>query len=359
MLIFLAVLALIGLSVWLFMQQPVFGNNPDDERLTRIEQSPNYRDGAFQNLSPTPALAEGVSVLKILQDSFNKSPNNVPKQVLPAQKTDLRTLPDSLPTVVWFGHSSYLIKSRGVSVLIDPVFSDYASPVPIFGKAFPSANPYTATDMPPIDLLVLTHDHYDHLDYETIKQLAPTVTHFYTALGVGAHLERWGIAPDKITEFDWWESNVVSPEINLTAVPGRHFSGRGFVRAKTLWMGFVLNLHGSRLFLGGDSGYDTHFAEIGRRFGPFDLAMVECGQYGINWPDIHLLPEKTAQAALDLRAKVLLPVHWAKFSLAFHAWNEPIERLLPEAARLHLTVTTPKIGEPVVLGKTLPNSRWW
>mgnify|MGYP002653050535 CR=1 FL=1 len=216
-----------------------------------------------------------------------------------------------------------------------------------------------ASGLPAIDLLVLTHDHYDHLDYTTIKALAPRVRRFCTALGVGAHLERWGIPAEKITEFDWWETQPVAEATTLTAVPARHFSGRSLQRGKTLWTAFVLKLHGYSLFLGGDSGYDDQFKKIGDQYGPFDLAILECGQYGRDWPNIHMFPEETAQAAQDLRAATLLPVHWGKFVLANHPWNEPIERLVKRATEQQLPLATPRIGEPVRLGATYPQTVWW
>ena len=345
--------------IYLFLQQGVFGANPATTRLERISQSKNYRDGVFRNLSPTDVTLKGTSPVKLVRDYLNKSKANTPTAPLPSVKTDLNALPDAKPTVVWFGHSSYLIKSKGVTVLMDPVFSGNASPVTFFGKSFPGSDVYSAADMPPIDLLIISHDHYDHLDYKTITQLIPKVKKFYTALGVGAHLERWGVPADRIVEFDWWESQTIRDDIRLTATPARHFSGRVFTQGKTLWASFVLNIHGYTLYLGGDSGYDTHFAEIGQKYGPFDLALLECGQYGDDWPLIHMFPEEVVTAAQDLRAKTLLPVHWGKFALAYHAWNEPIQRLTKRAAEQQLDVTTPQIGEPVVIGGIYPQTIWW
>ncbi len=357
----LTVFILTGLlaTTFLFMQQSTFGRDPAEVRLERIKRSPNYREGVFQNLEPTAVMKEDASYMGMMKDFFNKAPDNVPKRPLPSVKTDLNVLPDSVPSVVWFGHSSYLIKSKGVVVLMDPVFSGNASPVSFFGKSFPGTDVYGVDDMPAIDMLVLSHDHYDHLDYETITKLIPKVKKFYTALGVGAHLERWGVPADRIVEFDWWEHKSVSTNVDLTAVPARHFSGRSFARGKTLWTAFVLNLHGYRLYLGGDSGYGKHFKDIGDKYGPFDLAMLECGQYGKDWPNIHLFPEEVATAAQDLRAKTILPVHWAKFSLSVHGWTEPVERFTRRAAELKLDVTTPMIGEPVVLNTNYPRTPWW
>lgn len=359
MLFILLISTVLIATAFLFMQQRTFGRNPAATRLDRIQRSPNYKNGTFQNLEKTDVMRENTSYLEMMNDFFHKEKDNTPPKPLPSVRTDLNALPDDKPTVVWFGHSSYLIKSKGVTILADPVFSGYASPVSFFGKAYPGSNVYRVEDMPTIDLLILSHDHYDHLDYETITKLIPKVKKFYTALGVGAHLERWGVPADRIVEFDWWESHHVDTDLDLTAVPARHFSGRSLARGKTLWTAFVMKIHGYSLYLGGDSGYGTHFKEIGDRYGPFDLAILECGQYGKDWPNIHMFPEEVATAAQELRAKTVLPVHWAKFSLANHAWTDPIERFTKRAAEQQLATTTPLIGEPVVVGDHYPTSRWW
>ncbi len=355
------VLVLTGLAAvaLIFMQQSTFGRDPAEARLERIKQSPNYRDGVFQNLEKTAVMRENASYMAMMNDFLHKDKDNIPPRPLPSVKTDLKALTDDKPTIVWFGHSSYLIKSKGINILVDPVFSGYASPVSFFGGAFAGSDVYKVEDMPDIDLLILSHDHYDHLDYKTITQLIPKVKKFYTALGVGAHLERWGVPADRIVEFDWNESQQVSPDISLTAVPARHFSGRSITRGKTLWTAYVMKLHGYKLFLGGDSGYGKHFQTIGDQYGPFDLAILECGQYGRDWPNIHIFPEEVITAAQDLRARTILPVHWAKFSLAMHAWNEPIKRLMKKAEQEGFDVTTPHIGEPVVLNSSYPRAVWW
>ena len=352
---------------------PTFGKAPSGARLARIKQSPNYVKNQFQNLAPTEVTVKGVSIFSMLKDYRNRPLSTKPNHPVPSVQTDLKALASELPAIVWFGHSSYLIKIKGFTILVDPVFSGNASPVSFFAKAFPGADVYGVDDLPEIDMVLLTHDHYDHLDYNTILQLAPTAKHFYTSLGVGAHLEYWGIPLKKITELDWWETATVSEEraatpgsqrlatggATLTATPARHFSGRGTKRAGTLWSSFVLKIAGYTLFLGGDSGYGEHFKKIGDLYGPMDLAILESGQYGKNWPLIHMLPEETVQAAKDLRAKVLLPVHWAKFTLALHPWNEPIQRVVKAAAGTGIALATPLIGEPVILGAPLPQTSWW
>ncbi|HTI09912.1 MAG TPA: MBL fold metallo-hydrolase [Puia sp.] len=336
---------------------PVFGQRPSGNRLQRIQQSPHYKNGSFQNEIPTAVTSKDASMIKMLHEYRNRPVNTRPNHPVPSVRTDLRALPSDKPAIVWFGHSSYLLKVKGLTILVDPVFSGNASPVSFFAKAFPGSDVYGADDLPEIDAVVLTHDHYDHLDYKTILALAPHVQHFYTSLGVGAHLESWGIPSEKITELDWWET--ASGIAALTATPARHFSGRGIKRGRTLWSSFVLKIAGYSIFLGGDSGYGDHFKAIGDRYGPFDLAILEAGQYGKNWPYIHMLPEQTVMAARDLRADILLPVHWAKFTLALHPWNEPIQRVLSAAAASGVTVATPMIGEPVTLGAPLPQTKWW
>ncbi|MBD2756039.1 MBL fold metallo-hydrolase [Spirosoma validum] len=359
MLSIVLILVAVAAGIVIFMQQNVFGSNPAAARLDRILKSAHYRDGAFQNLEPTAVMRQDASYRDMLNDFFNKPKDNTPPRPIPSVQTDLKALTDEKPTIVWFGHSSYLIKSKGVTILVDPVFSGNASPVSFFGKAYPGSNTYGVDDMPDIDMLVLSHDHYDHLDYKTITQLIPKVKKFYTALGVGAHLERWGATPDQIVELDWWDSHSVASDITLTAVPARHFSGRSIARGKTLWTAFALKLHGYSILLGGDSGYGKHFQEIGTKYGPFDLAILECGQYGKDWPSIHMFPEEIPTAARDLQAKTVLPVHWAKFSLSNHSWNDSIKRLTKAAQEKNLDVTTPQIGEPLVVTSHYPRTVWW
>jgi len=343
------------------MQHSSFGKLPSGARLERIQKSPNYKDGSFRNLTKTEMLAEGASYPKMLVDFFSKGIDREPVDTLPSIKTDLKNLPADKTTLVWFGHSSYFIKLNDKTILIDPVFSERASPFQFIGKkAYPIQTPYTLDDFPErIDLVIITHDHYDHLDYNTIKKLHPRVKQFYTSLGVGSHLEYWDVDSTKIREFDWWESKSFENGIEVIATPARHFSGRGLKRNQTLWSSFILKSDSASIYIGGDSGYDSAFTTIGDKYGPFDLALLECGQYNTMWPNIHMMPEEVAQAAVDLKAKVFMPVHWSKFTLALHRWKEPIERTTKAAQQLGAVVTTPMIGEPVVLGSILPGNRWW
>lgn len=317
--IFLGSVALLVIGFFLFMQTAVFGAKPSGKRLVRIQQSPHYRNGVFQNLNITPVQSENFSFTRTLWKFFNPPPGAVPAGLLPSWHTDLKSLEGEAPQLVWFGHSSYYIKINGKNILVDPVFSGHAAPVSFFTASFKGSNTYSANDFPELDMVLITHDHYDHLDYKTIRALKAKTKLFCTSLGVGAHLERWGIAPNNIVELDWWESNAVGEGITMTAAPARHFSGRDFARNKTLWSSFILKTTNHTIYLGGDSGYDTHFKIIGEKFGPFDLALLECGQYNEDWPYIHMMPEQTVQASIDLKAAVLMPIHWGKFKLSLHA----------------------------------------
>lgn len=355
------VIGVFTLAVFIFLQQASFGTMPSGARLERIKRSPQYTDGAFANQSETPTFTGGGTFFGVMYNFlFTKYERKLPDFVLPSIKRDLKSLPSDKPELTWFGHSSYLLQVNGLNILVDPVFSGRTSPVSWAGtKAFDGADVYKAEDLPRIDVMLISHDHYDHLDYETILKLKDRVGLFVTSLGVGAHLEYWGVPADKIKELDWWETADINPNISITAAPARHFSGRGIVRNKTLWSSFVFKAGDYKLYLGGDSGYDKHFAKIGAEYGPFDLAILEDGQYNAFWANIHMMPEETAEVAIELRAKVLMPVHWGKFALATHAWDEPIGRVLKKAASLNLKVITPMIGEQVILDSVMPQSHWW
>ncbi len=335
------------------------GKNPSGESLEKVKQSPNYRDEIFRNQSETLVMQEKGAFFKTFWKFLNKPANTKPPKVLPSIKTDLKNLPDGNPVLVWFGHSSYLLKIDGKHILVDPVFSGYASPFKMnSAKSFDGSNVYTVEDMPQIDILIISHDHYDHLDYETVLKLNHKTKYIITSLGVASHLDYWGFNRNKITELDWNESTTVNGFM-FTSTPARHFSGRSFKRAKTLWASFVLKSKNHIIYIGADSGYDKHFKAIGEKHGPFDLAILECGQYNEAWHNIHMMPEETAQASIDLKAKTLLPVHWGKFSLSLHPWNEPIERLLKKAEELNINITTPMIGEPLIIGEKYPTKKWW
>jgi L-ascorbate metabolism protein UlaG (beta-lactamase superfamily) len=356
----LIVLIVFVIAVYFFMRQSSFGKIAAGERWERIKVSPNYREGSFQNQHLTPTMTEGANFYKVMKEFiFEKSDRLKPSATLPSKKTDLLSLPANKNVLVWFGHSSYFMQVDGKKILVDPVFSGNASPVSFTTKSYPGTDIYTADDMPVIDYLFISHDHWDHLDYSTIIALKPKIKKLVTGLGTGAHFERWNFDKRIIIEKDWNETVELDNGFTVNTLPARHFSGRGFKRNQSLWMSFALKTPTMNLYLGGDSGYDTHFAEIGKTFGPFDLAILECGQYNRNWKYIHMMPEELPQAAIDLKAKKILPVHWAKFSLGQHAWDEPITRVTAEGERRHVPVLHPMIGEEVNLDDPGVFSRWW
>jgi L-ascorbate metabolism protein UlaG (beta-lactamase superfamily) len=364
MLITLLILVIAFVVVaYFYMRQPQFGKAPEGARLERIKQSPNYKDGQFQNRHHTPSLTEGFGYTGVLWNFiFGKDKRSRPADSLPSVKTDLLHLSPEESVVVWMGHSSYFIQADGKRFLVDPVLSGSASPLPGGTRAFKGADIYTVDDLPPIDYLLITHDHYDHLDYKTITRLRPKVSMVICGLGVGSHLEYWDYEPAKIIEKDWDETAVLPDGFAAHVLTGRHFSGRTLSRNNTLWVSFLLETPHRKIFVGGDSGYDTHFAEIGNRFGEIDLAILENGQYNAAWRYIHMFPEEVWTAARELNAKRLLPVHSGKFVLGNHAWDEPLIRLSEAAAKNPdgVQLCTPMIGEKLLLDSaTQACSTWW
>jgi L-ascorbate metabolism protein UlaG (beta-lactamase superfamily) len=313
-------------------------------------------DGAFQNQSHTPVItATGI------KDFWSQKRTRVsPLGVLPSMKTDLKSLNKDSNVLVWFGHSSYYIQVDGKSFLVDPVLSGHASPFPFAIKAFKGADRYKPEDFPEIDYLIITHDHWDHLDFKTLTGLKPKIGHVICGLGTGSHLERWGYDSSLITELDWYEKSGLDSGFIANAFPARHFSGRKFKRNSTLWISVLLQTPTMNIFIGGDGGYDKHFAEIGSTFGSVDLAILENGQYNKNWKYIHMMPDKLAAAFSDLKAKRLFTVHNSKFALANHPWDEPLIHAKALSDEFGIPLITPMIGELVNLNdSTQQFSEWW
>ncbi|WP_246162449.1 MBL fold metallo-hydrolase [Sphingobacterium phlebotomi] len=363
--VMIGILIFIGIStlaVLAYMQHPKFGKAPSGKRLERIKQSPQYRDGKFQNTHYTPMVSEGYSMTKVTFDFiFRKFPRTKPIDEIPSLKTDLKSLPLSDNVLIWFGHSSYFIQLNGTRFLVDPVFSGNASPIPGSNKSFIGTDIYSAEDMPDIDYLLITHDHYDHLDYETIIKLKPKIKQVICGLGVGEHFEYWKFDPAQIIEKDWNERISIRDDLTVHTAPARHFSGRGMKSNSTLWLSYILQTPDLKLYLGGDSGYDTHFAEIGKQFGGFDLALLDNGQYNPAWREIHLLPDEVLKAAKDLQTKRLLPIHSSKFKLGYHPWDEPLTSVTALNEEAHkTTLITPRIGDIVYLNDTEQTfTKWW
>lgn len=347
-------------AVLYIISLPQLGAKPNGKEHTRIRTSDHYSNGQFKNISHTPQLTDGASFGKVLREFFfTKHPGRTPPLPLPSVKADLNQLPKDRDYLVWFGHSSYLLQLSRKTFLVDPVFSGHASPFPFTTRSFAGSDAYTVDDMPFIDFLLLTHDHYDHLDFNTVKKLKEKTGRVFTSLGTGIHLQHWGYNKENITELDWNESASPAPAFRIVATPARHFSGRLFKRNQTLWLSFVLQTPERKIFIGGDSGYDFHFEDIGRRHGPFDLALLECGQYNRYWKHIHMMPEEVVAAAQELKAKRFMPVHWGKFALSTHAWDEPIRRVLAAAENQNIPVLHPRIGEVVFLDEEQMQERWW
>jgi L-ascorbate metabolism protein UlaG (beta-lactamase superfamily) len=356
----LIIVVVVFTVAWLFMQGPQFGSRPKGQGSKKINRSVNFKNGQFQNLHETPSLTGGASIFTVSgRFFFGKDKDSRPAGRLPSIKTDLFSLSPDSNVLVWFGHSSYYMQLDGWKILVDPVLSGNAAPFSFATASFRGSDVYQVEEIPDVDFLFITHDHYDHLDYKTIKKLMPKVGKVITGLGVGAHLERWGYAPQMIHEMDWNEAFDAGHGLIVHATPARHFSGRGFKRNGTLWLSFVLQTPGFKIFIGGDSGYDDHFANIGNHHGPFDLAILEDGQYNEYWKFIHMMPEEVVQAAIDLKARALLPVHWSKFSLSLHAWDEPIRRIIEEANKRAVQLAHPMIGEVLQLKPIGETSEWW
>ena len=357
-----SVLAIIGVVLVagvVILNQPKFGKNPSGERLERIEKSPHYKDGSFQNLSPTPQFTSDKSMLvAIAEFMFRKVEGLKPAKAIPTVKTDLKNLAPDQNILVWFGHSGYFMQLDGKKYLIDPTLLT-ASPFAFFNKPFSGTDSYQPQDIPPVDYLIITHDHYDHLDYQTIIQLKDKVGTIITGLGVGSHLEHWGFAKDKIIELDWQESITLS-DATLTCLPSRHFSGRGIVSNKTLWASFMLESPSQTIYIGGDSGYDPFYKEIGKKFQNIDLAILENGQYNQDWALIHILPEEIPQVIKDIKPKRVLAGHNSKYALANHPWDEPLNKIYENAQKENFHLITPKIGEVVDLSNEHQSfEKWW
>ncbi len=359
--ILLFLILLFILIIFLYTRKEKFGRAPFGKRLEAIQKSPNFSKGKFQNLSHTPSLTEGYSIPTVLYEFiFKRNANRNPSRAIPSVKTDLLNLPMDKDVLIWFGHSSYFIQLDGKRIVVDPVLSNNASPIAGSNKAFPGSDVYKAKDLPAIDYLFISHDHYDHMDYETLVQLKTKVKKVICGLGVGEHLERWGYTAENIIEKDWNETLELDKGFTVHTTSARHFSGRGFIRNNTLWLSYVLQTPSMKVFLGGDSGYDTHFTEIGNKFGPFDLAILENGQYDAKWKYIHSLPEEVLPIAQALKAKKVFPVHSGKFALANHTWDEPLKKITDSNKSIAIPLLTPMIGEIVYLKDSQQQfKQWW
>ncbi len=334
------------------------GTKPSGERLARIVQSPQYRDGRFVNTLPT--ISSGMSFSAARDFFLGGSDYREPTQPLPVVERSAAEFagPASDFRVTWLGHSTLLVELDGARLLVDPVWGERASPMSFAGPERFYAPPLALDALPPLDAVVISHDHYDHLDEPTIRALADRVPRFLVPLGVGAHLEYWGVAPARITEFDWWDRTEVGG-VTLVSTPARHFSGRFLTdRDATLWSGWAFLGAERRIFYSGDTALAPEFAEIGEQLGPFDLTLVESGAYNAAWTDVHMGPEQAVAVHEMVRGELMVPVHWGLFDLSLHGWTEPAERIRVAAERAGVPVAFPRPGESITLD-AVPATPWW
>jgi len=334
------------------------GQTPSGERQARIEQSSQWDGDQFRDVMPRIDPNLWSVVFAYLTE---ENDNMEPKAELPImerQAAELAQLPQDGLRITWFGHSTLLVEIDGYRVLIDPIWGERASPVSWAGPKRFHRPPMALQDLPKLDAVILSHDHYDHLDYPTILELAKSNVMFIMPLGVGSHLEYWGVAPDRIVELEWWESFALG-KLKLVATPARHFSGRAMNRNQTLWAGWAFHSTEHRIWYSGDTAMFDGIREIGEKLGPFDVTIVEIGAYNQHWADVHMGPEQAVQAHRMARGKLMIPVHWGTFQLALHNWTAPIERVIAAAERCAVDVATPHIGESLVPGSGQTFARWW
>ena len=331
-----------------------FGARAQGIRRQRMLASPNFSDGRFVN--PLPRLDD---MWLAFRRWLRGGQHQVPTGPVPVVRPDFTTKPASGLRLTWLGHSCKLVEIDGRRFLTDPVWSRRAAPSRFLGAERFFAPPIPLADLPPLDAIVLSHDHYDHLDEATIRWFAPGRTRFIAPLGVGAHLEHWGVAGERITEFDWWERATVAG-IELTSTPARHFSGRTLRdRDATLWCGWVLAGSQHRIYFSGDTAMFPGLADIGERLGPFDAAMIEIGAYNQAWADVHLGPEQAILAHRAVKGGLLLPTHWGTYNLAIHGWTEPAERSIVAAAERGVDIAIPMPGQSVEPATAPELTRWW
>ncbi len=365
LLVFLAIVAVLTVVVLLFNSfAPQLGSKVAKEIPENLKKSPNFRNGVFVNPVETNVSFSAGQILPMLkemmQGNINRKPE-MPIKNVPLSTTNFARLPANQTAITWLGHSSFIVQVRGKVMMVDPVFSKRASLLSFMGpKKFAYDFEYQLSDVPELDAILITHDHYDHLDYKAMLNLHGRTSQFYVPLGVKAHLTSWGVDTEKITELDWWDEVHVSDSLMLASVPTRHFTGRRLNnRFSTLWCGWVVKAGSTSILFGGDSGMHNQYAAIGEKYGPFDLTLLECGAYSIYWPDIHSFPAETATAHQTLSGKALMPVHWGKFDLALHGWKEPIEELVKIAEERDIQLVTPRIGEQIKLQNLDYTEKWW
>ena len=339
-----------------------FGAKPTKKDQLRYTESENWKNGKFHNLKPTKVLTNFWDIGAILYEQLTNRELREPKAPLPITRLDkaLFSASDEETKIIWYGHSVVLINMMGKLMLIDPMLGPNAAPIsPKPVKRFSDNSLDLINDFPELDIVLISHDHYDHLDYHSIVKLIPKTKHFMVALGVKRHLVKWGVPKDRIQEFDWWNCRSIEG-IDITFTPSQHMSGRGLTdRNRSLWGGWALVSNKDKIWFSGDGGYGPHFKEVGNKVGPFDFAFMECGQYNEKWKDIHSLPFESVQALKDAKVEKAMPVHWAGFSLALHRWTEPVEAFTKFAASENLEISLPNLGQVFTIKEDLSDNQWW
>lgn len=338
-----------------------FGGKLTKERIEVYSKSPNWNGKNFINLEETDMDIGLKDIPRLLYKQIFKKEGKFPAKSIPIQPFDKEAFlaPSDHAKLIWYGHSVMLMRINNQTLLIDPMLGPDASPVAPFAVKRFSENTLAIIDhLPEIDVLLMTHDHYDHLDLASMTKLMPKVKRYITSLGTGRHFEDWGVDKSVITEMDWWDS-ITLEGVEIHCTPSRHFAGRGGNnRAKSFWCGWAFKTHNENIYFSGDGGYGSHFAEVGKRLGPFDFGLMECGQYNKLWHLIHMYPEEAVQAAVDARVAKSMPVHWGGFALALHSWTEPVERFGAEAKRQKHNYILPKLGEQFAADAFI-QAPWW
>lgn len=339
---------------------PTFGKRVSRQQKRQFEQLPHYKDGKFRNTPPIVSPGGFETLQSLAKDYFVGKADLHPANPLPTVKFACHDNVQT-PHVTWLGHSCFLIEWKNKTILVDPMLGRVPLPFKVKDMRYPVVEEFDIDCLEDIDYVVYSHDHYDHLDYDTLQHIKDRVRKFFVPLGLGDRLEGWGVPKHRIFELDWWES-LQEEGIRFTAAPSRHFSGRlGIDYGETLWCSWVFEWEDTKIFYSGDSGYGKHFEEIGRRYGPFDLVIMESGQYDERWPGVHMHPDESMQAFLDVKGKHVLPVHWAAFTLAFHKWDDPPEQMMELGKQRGAHVVIPKIGETLDVATldTYETKTWW
>ena len=338
-----------------------FGKLPTKALKKYYSKSVYWKDNEFKNLVETKIDVNIHTLPKMLYKMIFEREGREPNKTIPIESFDKSSfmMPSDEAKFIWFGHSVLLFNINGTIIFIDPMMGPNASPTaPFSTKRFSENTLEILDELPDIDYLILSHDHYDHLDLESIEKLMPKTKHYLVALGVARHLESWNIPVEKITEFDWWQS-FDTGNIKITFTPSRHFSGRAIIdKAQSFWGGWVFETPTEKIYFSGDGGYGEHFKEVGKKMGPFDIGFMECGQYNENWHDIHMYPEETVKASIDAKVNSVVPVHWGAFALSQHPWDESVNRFAKEAEQTDITPNYPKLGQCYTI-KQVNNERWW